>query len=74
MDQILLLGQGNPGAIRVLGTIALESENKLQPAQYYLDILTRFGVKGPKIWVLYKDECNQDMDRLRERIEKYEEK
>lgn len=70
MDQILLLGEGNPGALRVLGTIACESENRPQPPEYYFDILTRAGVKGSQVWMLYKDECNQDMDRLRERIEK----
>jgi hypothetical protein len=69
MDQIILLGEGNRGALSILGTIALESQGRPRTAEYYFDALARVGVKGSQIWVLYKDECNQDMDRFRERIE-----
>ena len=64
-----MLGEGNPAALRILATIALESEDRQRRAEYYFDALARVGVKESQIWVLFKIECNQDMDRLRERTE-----
>jgi hypothetical protein len=76
-ELILSLAEDNPGAHRVLGTLARESGesgSKLRPAKYYFDILTRERITGSKLWTLYKDECGEDMHRLRRRLLQYRSK
>lgn len=51
-DLFVLMAEGNPGALSVLCN--------MDP----LDILTLddMNIRGPQIWVAYKDHCNQKMD------------
>lgn len=57
IDQISLQSQGNPGAIRVLAGL-------LQRGIKIFDAVSKNLGKGSEIWVKYKDECGEDLDRL----------
>lgn len=70
-DLVANLSEGNPGAITVLMKVAIVRPDLLL---YMRDN----GPKGADIWVLYKDECDEDiflfMDTLdlRDSIDKME--
>lgn len=70
-DLVADLSEGNPGAITVLMKVAVVRPDLLL---YMRDN----GPKGSDIWVLYKDECDEDiflfMDTLdlRDSIDKME--
>ena len=57
-DRLIILSKGNPGAISVLG--------KLLDAGAYstIDDLEDAGATGPRIWLLYEDICEADLDNL----------
>ena len=46
-ELLMLLGQGNPGALNILMRLDLE----------HLTLLSDKGIYGSAIWCLYKDEC-----------------
>jgi hypothetical protein len=56
-DIFLILTRGNPGALNVC--IALYERSKAA-----LLLLDTHGIYGPDIWILYKDKCGEDIDRL----------
>lgn len=56
IDALTLMADGNPGAITVLVSLLTVSPSSI----LYLDELEMYG---PDIWVLYKDECDEDLDR-----------
>jgi hypothetical protein len=75
---IVILGDGNPGAIKVLAEYI-----KRHPEACVLGILTldHKEIYGPRIWMLWKDVCKEDSDvfdsclndvhnKLQERIDK----
>lgn len=55
--------EGNIGAMDVVTSLILEPEGVW--AILKLDAL---GFYGPDIWVLYKDECGEDIAKLIERL------
>ncbi len=59
MDMMMVMSQGNPGALTVLMQM-MENPNGI------LDIvlLDSLDIRGSKIWMLYSDSCNQDMGKF----------
>jgi hypothetical protein len=68
MDIIMILSEGNPGAVSVLAQIIKEAP-KIDPQDAFgglgcLLALDTHGIFGPRIWMLYKDVCNQDLTSM----------
>jgi hypothetical protein len=65
MELVTTMAEGNPGAISVMVQIIQnESGNGL------LDLLNfdDMNMRGPQIWVAYKDVCGQNIDLLLEKL------
>ena len=64
MDIFVKLSEGNPGALNVCMQI-LEDSPKIDPdcAHPLITLFTfdDLGIYGSRIWMLYKDVCNQDL-------------
>ncbi len=66
-DILLALSEGNPGAITVCVDILKEAP-KIDPQALlggvgHLVSLDERGIYGPRIWMLYKDVCGQDLTK-----------
>ena len=62
-DVLVKLSEGNPGALSVIVQI-IKQANKINPAcnfTIYLLILDTLKIHGSKIWMLYKDVCDQNL-------------
>lgn len=79
--RIIELSDGNPGAVKTLASL-VKTQND---GEELLDKLTENGVRGPLVWVGYKDHCDRDIDvfadairsddeEMYERINDYREK
>lgn len=55
---------GNPGALRVCCELINQSRSE-SDALSILIILASLELGGEGIWMLYKDECRQDIDKFR---------
>jgi|688.fasta_scaffold341665_1 hypothetical protein len=51
---MLALAKGNPGACTVLANLSHE----------YFGVVAAHGITGSRLWVLFKDLCDQDMQVL----------
>jgi len=60
-SRIIELAKGNPGAVTVL--VELIRINPL-----LLETLEELNIRGPQIWVAYKDWAKMDMNKLSEGI------
>lgn len=61
MEEIITkLASGNPGALRVVMDILKNDEYGL----FLLFGLDDMAIKGPAIWVGYKDYCKQDIQKF----------
>ena len=63
VDSIVKMSKGNPGGLTVLMKL-LEKPNGL----IYIRALDKAGIYGSNIWVEYKDNCGQDINKLIEKI------
>lgn len=68
MNAIMVLGEGNPGAITVLLRIMKEGED-IDPDSALgslgpLLALDNNDIYGSNIWVLYKDVCGEDLIKM----------
>lgn len=54
---IVKLSEGNPGAMAVLSALAKRDDGLIR----ILDV-DDMGMRGPSIWLGYKDHCKQDID------------
>ena len=64
-DAIIALSEGNPGALRVCRDI-FYTGSKIDPDRFsgsagYLIDLDEYEIYGPRIWMLYKDVCKQEI-------------
>ena len=61
-----LISQGNPGALRVL----TELIGVTSAEEFYLAVekLAENKILGPDLWVLYKDDNNCDIEKVKEHI------
>lgn len=65
VSKIAKMAQGNPGALNVLMNLA--------KAEYREDLIARLDtgpIHGSAIWILYKDVCDENIDRLVNLIER----
>ena len=60
MDLLMLMSEGNPGAITVLTRMLQDSDSSLGVIRI-LD-LDDMNIRGTQIWIGYKDYCKQDID------------
>ena len=65
MDSIIAMVEGNPGALRVCLELlqdggAIDPDSALGGFGKLLDLDT-LGIYGPRIWMLYKDVCGEDL-------------
>lgn len=68
VSAVMKLAEGNPGAITVCGQIlkqgeAIDPDGLLGGIGALLSLDT-IGLYGPNIWVLYKDQCGQNIAKL----------
>lgn len=66
MSVVQKMSEGNPSAITVCLRMLNESE-KIDPFIGGLGailMMDTFGIHGPRIWMLYKDVCNQDLVKM----------
>ncbi len=61
---IFELTGGNPGALRVVCEVIQANEDKPGDAGKYLHALKDLELSGSEIWMLYKDECNESIERF----------
>lgn len=59
----LIMAEGNPGAISVLGQLAQDPMGLL----YILD-LDDMGMRGSQIWVAWRDHCKCDLDAFKKAL------
>ena len=64
-DIIIKMSEGNPGALSVCMQLFTETE-KIDPDAMLgglsgILMLDSLGIYGPKIWMLYKDVCGEDI-------------
>ncbi len=59
MDIITKMSEGNPGVVRVLCELFKQEHGFM----LLLD-LDDMGIRGPMIWVAFKDHCKQDVAAL----------
>jgi hypothetical protein len=58
MEMIFTMSEGNPGAMRVVMEM-------MKDPRSFMDILLldSLDIRGSKIWLVYNDCCNQDMNK-----------
>ncbi len=64
IEVLRTLSEGNPGALSVL----IEVLNGDLEGLSDIHILDDMNIRGPQIWVAYKDVCKQDISNFREKI------
>ena len=69
LDAGMKLGEGNPGALKVIGLLFTEGDKIDRAAAMggglaALFALDLFGIYGSRIWVLYKLVCNFNLQHL----------
>lgn len=68
LDVMLKMSEGNPGAASVCAQLMKETE-KIDPDNIMGGMgvilsLDDMGIRGPKIWMLYKDVCKENLTYL----------
>ena len=58
IEMIMTISEGNPGAIKVIKEM-LKKPNGLMD----ILLLDSLDIRGSKIWLIYNDCCNQDMNK-----------
>lgn len=62
VDIAVLMSEGNPGALRVIGEI-LESDPQ---GPFILLDLDDMNIRGSQVWVGYKDYCGQNINKFKD--------
>lgn len=63
IENIMFIGNGNPGAITVLGTIKRDYPEKLMNIIYKLK---SNQIRGHNVWLIYKKKCGLDIQTFLE--------
>ena len=66
LDMLLLMSEGNPGAMTVLSRIM----NKCDAGAMSVFDLDDMNIRGAQIWVAFKYVCNEDLNMLCEKLKK----
>ena len=59
MDMMMVMSEGNPGALTVLMQMMQDPRSTLD-----ILLLDSLDIRGSKIWMLYSDSCNKDMGKF----------
>lgn len=59
--RILYAADGNPGAITVLGQIYFQHESEIERV---LSALAERNLRGSDIWLIYKQKCQQEIEKF----------
>lgn len=61
-ERIIDLCEGNPGALTVLIQMvqAAQVMGQTYTLPFLFDYMKEQGLTGPEIWILFKDECDED--------------
>lgn len=62
-DLVFNYSQGNPGAMTVV-TLILKAAAKDLAYMQCLDMFDKLKLKGPKLYMLWNDCCNRDIDKI----------
>lgn len=67
-DIVMKMCEGNPGAINVM--MALLTDKDSDPMNGVMDLLHMddMGMRGPAIWIGFKDHCGSDLPKFRAAI------
>lgn len=60
-----ILSEGNPGACNVLMTLVKNIEHK-KLKEFFIKIW-ELQIVGPRLWYIYKNECNKNINELIEK-------
>jgi len=68
MNVVMALADGNPGALIVMKELLMigpiiDPDALMGPIAHLLS-LDSFGIYGPRIWMLYKDVCHEDLQSM----------
>ena len=65
---LMKMSEGNPGALTVLLQVIEQAEridpDSLGGSAMVLLHLDEMGIHGPKVWMLYKDVCKQNLSHM----------
>jgi hypothetical protein len=68
MDTLVLLADGNPGAARVMCMIVKDAPiidpDAIGGGFMKILMLDTFEIYGPRIWMLFKDVCKQNLNHM----------
>jgi len=69
-DMVVKMCEGNPGALNVLMMLLTNDAGEPNEAMRVFDLLhlDDMGMRGPSIWVGYKDHCGEDLTKFRAAI------
>jgi hypothetical protein len=66
---LVTLSQGNPGALNVLMQLTEKRFRwEMEPYLQFVEILELNNITGSDIWCLYKDECGEDLEKLKAKL------
>lgn len=61
---VTTLAAGNIGATRVICECLSVHKSNPEAAGAWLSLLGETGLRGPEIWVAYKDGCGENLDEF----------
>jgi len=66
-NSVIIWAEGNPGALSFLMEISREDEETTQLISDCL--LTNYKIRGAKLYVLWSDLCDRDMEKVKQLCE-----
>jgi len=66
LDALTKMAEGNPGAAHVLSNLTIRGWGQMEGGLMQVCKLDNYGIYGWRIWMCYKDMCEQDIDKLYE--------
>lgn len=69
-DIVIKMSEGNPGAINVMMALLTQEAGEPVADLRFMDLLHMddMGMRGPAIWIGFKDHCGQDLAKFRAAI------
>lgn len=61
-DKLIPISNGNPGAITVLAQLYFSG---ISEQFSYVDALVKLNIVGVDIWLMYKNDCEQNIEKMK---------
>ena len=61
-DKLIQIADGNPGAITVLAQLHFVG---LKDNHNYIDELVKLNIMGVDIWLMYKNDCQENIENMK---------